>query len=223
MPAWRSRCAAARPEAPAPTTAHRNAVPTSAVAQLGRRGSVPSSASSSVKKPSQCSSTPRPTRNAKSRRRSSAVSMWSGRPAPAWNARAATAAARAAASCSSVSPRPGTRSWVWSGAHASASSERSPVLWATAQRSGCTSAAANAACNRVASSSAPVASASAPPMGTSLRSPTRCRRQRPMCLPSSAIWLLTSTVRGSLSMATARLSAVQRSSVSTESAMDQPA
>ena len=47
--------------------------------------------------------------------------------------------------------------------------------------------------------------------------------QRPMCLPSSAIWLFTSTVRGSLSMAAARLSAVQRSSVSTESAIDQPA
>ncbi len=47
--------------------------------------------------------------------------------------------------------------------------------------------------------------------------------QRPMCLPSSAIWLLTSTVRGSLSMAVARVSAVQRSSVSTESAIDQPA
>ena len=47
--------------------------------------------------------------------------------------------------------------------------------------------------------------------------------QRPMCLPSSAIWLFTSTVRGNVSMAAARLSAVQRSSVSTDSAIDQPA
>ena len=74
--------------------------------------------------------------------------------------------------------------------------------------------------------------ASAPPMRTSLCSPPRPAGhaeepagrpgQCPMCLPSSAIWLFTSTVRGSLSMAVARLSAVQRSSVSTESAMDQP-
>ncbi len=49
------------------------------------------------------------------------------------------------------------------------------------------------------------------------------RPQPPMCLTSSAIWLLTSTWRGSLSMATARDSAVQRSSVSTESAIDHPA
>ena len=43
-----------------------------------------------------------------------------------------------------------------------------------------------------------------------------------MCLASSVIWLLTSTVRGSLSMAAARVSGVQRSSVSTDSAIDQP-
>ena len=64
---------------------------------------------------------------------------------------------------------------------------------------------------------------SSPPMRTSLGRRVPAGGQRPMCLPSSAIWLFTSTVRGSLSMAVARLSAVQRSSVSTESAIDQPA
>ncbi len=62
-----------------------------------------------------------------------------------------------------------------------------------------------------------------PTHGTSLRRRVPPGGQWPMCLPSSAIWLFTSTVRGSLSMAVARLSAVQRSSVSTESAIDQPA
>ena len=61
------------------------------------------------------------------------------------------------------------------------------------------------------------------PCGRAYAGAPRRVRQRPMCLPSSAIWLLTSTVRGSLSMAVARLSAVQRSSVSTESAIDHPA
>ena len=51
----------------------------------------------------------------------------------------------------------------------------------------------------------------------------QARPQCPMCLTSWAIWLLTSTVRGSLSMAVASVSGVQRSSVSTESAIDQPA
>ena len=54
------------------------------------------------------------------------------------------------------------------------------------------------------------------------RRPRRAR-QRPMCLTSWAIWLLTSTVRGSLSIATASVAGVQRSSVSTESAIDHPA
>ena len=117
-------------------------------------------------------------------------------------------------------PRPGTSSCSWSGANSSRSSDRSPVRCATAQSSGCTSAAAQAACR-------PLVVARRPgrphPCGRAYAGASRPGGQRPMCLPSSAIWLLTSTVRGSLSMAVARLSAVQRSSVSTESAIDHPA
>ena len=180
----------------------------------GSRGSLPGSASSSVRKPSQCSAAPAPTRNPKMRRRSGAVKVWSGRPAARWSASAAPASARAADSSSGPRPRPGTSSWSWSGANSSRSNDRSPVRWATAHRSGWTSAAAQAACSRASPS---------PPIRTSLRRSVRPSGQRPMCFPSSAIWLLTSTVRGSLSMAVARVSAVQRSSVSTESAIDHPA
>ena len=62
------------------------------------------------------------------------------------------------------------------------------------------------------------------PTGARPRAAERPRRQsRPMCLASWSIWLIVSTERGSFSMASARLSAVQRSSLSTESTIDHPA
>ncbi len=59
---------------------------------------------------------------------------------------------------------------------------------------------------------------------TSVRSSLRDQvaAQPRMCFASSAIWLLTSTVRGSVSIAAANVSAVQRSSDSTLSAIDHP-
>ena len=160
-----------------------------------------------------------PTRNPKMRRRSPGVSLMVG---PA-RGQVVRQARRPPAHVPRPSPRgrgrsPGTSSWSWSGANSSRSNDRSPVRCATAQSSGCTSAAAQAACD---CTSSPWLTS--PPMRTSLRRRVPPGGQRPMCLPSSAIWLFTSTVRGSLSMAVARLSAVQRSSVSTESAIDHPA
>ena len=163
MPAWRRRCAAARPEAPAPITAHRKSLSpsTSVVCHEGSRGSLPGSASSSVRNPSQYAAASAPTRKPKMRRRSSDVSRWSGRPEARCPDSAARASARASASAASPRPRPGTSSCVWSGSNGSRSNERSPVRCATAHRSGCTSAAAQAA--------ATLAGSSPPILGTSLR------------------------------------------------------
>ena len=135
-------------------TAHRNSpsTPVSVVCHEGSRGSLPGSASSSVKKSSQCAATPDPIRNPKTRRRSPGVNRWSGRPEAKWSAKAAAASARASASSPGARPRPGTSSCAWSGSNLSRSNDMSPVRWATAQRSGCTSAAAVAAAIRACSS-----------------------------------------------------------------------
>ena len=110
-------------------------------------------------------------------------------------------------------------SWVWSGARSGRNRPRSPVRLATAQRSGCTSALATAASARARLTVVPSSPAAASP---AMRCSLREQRQPLMCLANWVIWLLTSTVRGSASMAAARVSGVQRSSLSTDSAIDQP-
>ncbi len=80
MPAWRIRCAAARPEAPAPITAQRNVPPTSSMCHVGRRGSLPARASSSTRKGAHWSVESTPTRKPRIRRRISSVNAGSGAP-----------------------------------------------------------------------------------------------------------------------------------------------
>ena len=147
MPAWRSRCAAANPEAPAPTTAQRNVPPTSRRCHDGERGSVPASASSSDRNASQCSvAAAPPTRKPKAWRSSSGASVRSG--VVLRQQRRRRQPPRRLPPARAVSPRPGTSICSWSGANSGRSSDRSPVRCATAHRSGCTSATAKAAATR---------------------------------------------------------------------------
>ena len=102
---------------------------------------------------------------------------------------------------------------------------KSPVRWATAHRAG--------------GARRPTATISVPRAASVLPSPLSASAEfdpggagRPVGAPSfsscmaltrAVIWLFTSTVRGRASMAEASESGVQRSSVDTSSAMDQPA
>ena len=196
--------------------------------QLGARGSVPANASSSTRKSLHCGVEDGPTRKSKTRVTSSGLSSCGGAPDASCSSSAWPARARASASCSGPRPRPGTSIWAWSGARSARNRLKFPVRWATAHSSGCTSTASNSCCNSSPVGVGPplrpatlLCSSVGPTVGAHRHSSNRDAYSC-IALTSAVIWLLTSTVRGSESMAEAKDSGVHRSSVDTSSAMDQP-
>jgi hypothetical protein len=191
---------------PAPMTAHVHtwAGASWSTCQLGALGSVPGSASSSVRKALQSGVDAGPTRKSNARSRSPDSISCGAAPDARWRSRASADRARASASCSGPRPRPGTSIWSWSGARSSWSRLKSPVRWATAQRSGCTSAAATIS---LMSSLVGVGPPLRPDVLFRLRSTVgaggpagnRAERGRYSCMAliRAVIWLLTSTLRGS--------------------------
>ena len=211
-------------------TAQRKLPPMSARRHVGSRGSVPSRASSSVKKPCQCPVAPAPTRKPKIRRQ---LVRRQGVVRPARRPGGPTAQRRRAARLGLLLGRqaPSGHEQLLLVRREVLTKERQvarPVRHRAQERvhvgrgEGRPQSCVVDRSGRIGPTHADEPT-QARPRRPVVRTVVSGGGQRPMCLPSSAIWLFTSTVRGSLSMAVARLSAVQRSSVSTESAMDQPA